>query len=270
MNARAEGMPAWSGRVVAFANQKGGVGKTTSVINLATAFAAVARRVLIIDMDPQGNASTGLGIKAADREPGTRELLQGRVDPAGAVRETEVPGLSIVPANARLYALEQELTGAEEAGQRLAGPVEAYRKDYDNVFLDCPPSLGWLTTNALGAADGVVIPLQCEFLPLEGLSHILATVEQVRMSANPTLTVDGVLLTMSDARNRLAEEVATDVRRHLGDRVYETMIPRNVRLAEAPSHGLPALLYDRTCLGSKAYIALAREILGAASVPGAA
>ncbi len=251
-----------AGRVVALANQKGGVGKTTSVTNLATAFAAVDRRSLIIDMDPQGNSSTGLGINIPDRSPGTRELLDGTAAPEETIRETMVPNLDIIPADAQLDTIEQELGSASDGGLRLAGKADAFRSNYADILVDCPPSLNWLTLNALAAADGVIVPLQCEFLPLEGLAHILNTIERVRLDLNPSLSLDGVLLTMLDGRNRLGTEVAADVRRNLKDQVFKTMIPRNVRLAEAPSHGVPALIHDRSCRGSQAYIALAKEILG--------
>ena len=248
-------------RTIAVANQKGGVGKTTTTVNLATAIAACGKRVVIIDFDPQGNASTGFGIARDQRSPSSYEILFQPALAASAAKETLVPGLSIVPAAEGLAGAEVELVGEQNAAGRLKQAIAAIGA-VDYVFIDCPPSLSLLTLNALVAADGVLIPLQTEFYAMEGLSQLLKTVEQVRARQNPKLDIDGVVLTMFERRNRLSELVASDVRAALGARVFETVIPRNVRLSEAPSHGIPALLYDLRCPGSEAYMALAREMLG--------
>lgn len=246
-------------RVVAIANQKGGVGKTTTAVNLAASLAVAEQRVLLLDFDPQGNASTGLGVAPGTVEFGTYGVLLGETSLAEEARETEMPQLSVVPANQDLVAIERELIDDEGSAFRLKTALEQTREEYDWILIDCPPSLGILTINALTAADLVLVPLQCEYYALEGLSQLVNTVERVQAALNPNLRLHGVLLTMFDARNNLANEVAAEVRRHF--RVFQTKIARNVRLAEAPSHGKPVILYDASSRGSYQYLNLAREIL---------
>ncbi len=246
---------------VAIANQKGGVGKTTTAINVVSAFAASGWRTLLIDLDPQGNASTGLGVHVPDRVHSSYEVLVDQASIADCTQPTSVPGLDLVPATVDLSGAEVELIGVENRIHRLRSAL-AHQGGYDICFIDCPPSLGLLTLNALTAADTVLVPLQCEFFALEGLSQLLTTIEQVQQRFNADLGILGIVLTMADRRNRLTDQVADDVRGCLGKLVFDVVIPRNVRLSEAPSHGLPALLYDENCAGSRAYVALTRELIG--------
>ena len=250
-------------RVLAIANQKGGVGKTTTAINLGTALAATGCRTLLIDIDPQGNASTGLGVPPAARRVTSYDVLVGGRSLAQARVATAVPGLDIVPADADLSGVELELGTQPRRSYRLRDAVTGLTEPrFDYVLIDCPPSLNLLTVNAMAAADAVLMPLQCEFFALEGLAQLLRTVELVRGSLNPRLEVQGVVLTMYDRRNSLSAQVEQDVRSHFGDKVYRTVIPRNVRVSEAPSYGKPALVYDLSCAGSQAYIKLAGELIG--------
>ena len=255
-------------RILVMANQKGGVGKTTTAINLGTALAAIGERVLIVDLDPQGNASTGLGIDRKSRVTSSYEMLIGEKSLRDVAVPTSVPRLTIAPSTMDLLGVELEIAGHADRSYKLRDALRSYgaasADDPDAatyVMVDCPPSLNLLTINALAAADAVVVPLQCEFFALEGLSQLLTTVEQVRSTLNPALTIHGVVLTMYDPRNSLAGQVVADVRAYMGDKVYETVIPRNVRLSEAPSHGKPALLYDLKCAGSQAYLKLASEVI---------
>ncbi|MDA0661341.1 MAG: ParA family protein [Proteobacteria bacterium] len=251
------------GRIIAVANQKGGVGKTTTAINLATALAAVGRRVLVVDLDPQGNASTGLGIESARRTRGTYDLLLGEITLDQALVDTAVPGLAVIPSTMDLSAAELELVDMERRQDLLRDAIRRATNRFDYVLIDCPPALGLLTLNGLVAADTVLVPLQCEFLALEGLSQLVRTIDRVTSTFNPQLKLEGIVLTMYDSRNKLSSLVSDDVRSYFGDKVYDTVIPRNVRVSEAPSHGKPVLLYDLACTGSQAYIQLAREILQA-------
>ncbi len=253
-------------RVLAVSNQKGGVGKTTTAINLGTALAAIGEKVLIVDMDPQGNASTGLGVPRETRRITIYDVIVDGRSVHDAAVKTAVPGLDIIPADADMSGVEIELSQADRRSYRLrdalAGQGGEGHTGYDYVLIDCPPSLNLLTLNAMAAADGVLVPLQCEFFALEGLTQLMKTIEMVRQSLNPTLEIQGLVLTMYDRRNALSGQVAADVRSHFGDKVYEAVIPRNVRVSEAPSFGKPVLIYDLKCTGSQAYLKLAKEVVG--------
>ena len=252
-------------RVLAVSNQKGGVGKTTTAINLGTALAAIGERVLIVDMDPQGNASTGLGVPRETRRVTIYDVVVDGRSIADAAVETAVPGLHIVPADADMSGVEIELSQADRRSYRLRDALETHVRSgqtgYDYVLIDCPPSLNLLTLNAMAASDAVLVPLQCEFFALEGLTQLMRTIDMVRQSLNPALEIQGLVLTMYDRRNALSGQVANDVRSHFGDKVYDAVIPRNVRVSEAPSFGKPALIYDLKCAGSQAYLRLAREVV---------
>ncbi len=251
-------------RIMVVANQKGGVGKTTTAINLGTALAAVGQPTLVIDLDPQGNASTGLGVPRADRKLTSYDVLMDAAEVRETIHATRIPGLSIVPSTVDLSGAELELVGQTRRNFRLRDALARYTEqgsEFSYILIDCPPSLSLLTVNAMAAADAVVVPLQCEFFALEGLSQLLKTIDLVRAGLNPRLEIQGIVLTMFDKRNKLSDQVAADVRSHLGEKVYQTVIPRNVRISEAPSHGLPALVYDLRCPGSQAYIKLAGEMI---------
>jgi chromosome partitioning protein len=247
-------------RIIAIANQKGGVGKTTTCINLAASLAATKRRVLMVDIDPQGNATMGSGIDKSGLESSTYDVLIGGADIASAVVPAAEGGYMVLPSNQELSAAEIELLGQPNREFRLRDAIQKFAESFDYVLIDCPPAINMLTVNALIAADHVLIPMQCEYYALEGLSALVDTIEQIRDSANPSLSIHGILRTMFDPRNNLANEVSAQLEEHFGDRVYRTVIPRNIRLAEAPSFGLPALYHDKYSRGALAYLALAGEI----------
>ncbi|WP_277905303.1 ParA family protein [Pararhodospirillum photometricum] len=254
-------IPTTGPRVIAIANQKGGVGKTTTAINLATALAATEKKILIIDLDPQGNASTGLGLTAAARAQSTYQVLMGDLPAREAMRSSGIGNLWVIPAGVDLAGAELELVAEMGREFRLRMALEGQLDGLDYVLIDCPPALGLLTLNALVAAHAVMVPLQCEFFALEGISHLVKTIERVRRLFNHDLDIQGIVLTMFDRRNNLSDMVAADVRGYFGSKVYNTVIPRNVRISEAPSHGKPVLLYDLKCAGSQAYLHLAGEMI---------
>ena len=249
--------------VFSIVNQKGGVGKTTTAVNLATALSITGKSCLVIDLDPQGNASTGFAVPSDRRKPGTYEVLTQRIDMIDAIKATEINGLGVVPSRVDLANAEHEISETTENKEYiLKNAIEKLPKQYSAIIVDCPPGLGFLTTNALAASDKVLIPLQCEFYALEGLSQILRVIKQVNMQLNSNLDLDGILLTMHDSRNKLSIQVEEDVREVMGTAVYKTIIPRNIKISESPSHGKPVLLYDHACIGSEAYVNLAAEVLG--------
>ena len=247
--------------IFSIVNQKGGVGKTTTAVNLATVLSITGKSCLVIDLDPQGNASTGFAITSEQRKPGSYEVLKNKIGILDAIRPTEVSGLGIVPSRVALANAEQELINAHEREFMLQKAINSLPSTYNAIIIDCPPGLGFLTTNALVASDRVLIPLQCEFYALEGLSQILRVIKKIKSELNDSLNLDGILLTMYDSRNKLSFQVEEDVREVMGSVVYKTIIPRNIKISESPSHGKPVLLYDHNCLGSEAYVNLAAEVL---------
>ncbi len=248
-------------KIISIVNQKGGVGKTTTAINLGTALAAIDKKILLIDLDPQGNLSTGIGVTEKQRKISVYDLITQSSSINKTILETKIPNLKIIPSNINLSGIEFELAADEDRTNKLNKKINELKEGYDFVLIDCPPSLGILTVNSLVASDSVLVPLQCEFYALEGLAQLLRTIEKIKDNLNPNLFLEGVILTMFDSRNRLSDDVVADAREHLGKKVFETIIPRNVRLSEAPSHGLPAIIYDQKCIGSLAYIDLAKELI---------
>jgi len=252
--------PAVRARIISIANQKGGVGKTTTAVNLAASLAADGRQVLLVDLDPQGNASSGVGTPVRDVDQGVYQVLLSDLDPHEAIRGTDIASLKLIPSHRDLAGAALELADMESPQTRLKIALEPLRADFHYIVIDCPPSLDLLTINALTASDSVLVPLQCEYYAMEGLSKLVGTIDTVRERLNPTLEIEGILFTMYDARNNLAHQVVTEVKKYFEKRVFETMIPRNIRLSEAPSHGQPVILYDVASRGSQSYIALAREL----------